>query len=97
MRNFWRTLEIPLINCEINLILTCSVKCVVVSTASGNQRAPFSKADTKILYPVITLSIEDNAKLLQQWKSGFRRAINWNKYQSKVSVERPKQYFNLTD
>ena len=46
----------------------------------------------------ITLSIQDNAKLLEQLKSGFKRTVNWNKYQPKVSTERPNQYLDfLTD
>ena len=47
--------------------------------------------DTKRYVPVITLSTEDNAKLLEQLKSDFKRTINWNKYQTKVSTERQNQ------
>ena len=61
----------PLINCEINLILTWSVNCVIVSTNVANQGATFSKIDTKLYVPVVTLSTQDNIKLLQQLKSGF--------------------------
>ena len=43
-------------------------------------------------YPVVTLSTQDNAKPLDQLKTGFKRTINWNKYQSKVSPERINQY-----
>ena len=82
---FWRTLEMPLINCEINLILTWSEDCVI-SSATGATK--FKITDTKLYVPVVTLSNQDNAKLLQQLKSGFKRTINWNKYQPKVSLER---------
>ena len=51
--------------------------------------------DTKLYVPVVTLSTQDNEKLLQQLKSGFKRTINWNKYQPKVSPERQNQYLNF--
>ena len=83
LNNFWRTLEMPLINCEVNLILTWSASCVIAnSTGPGT----FAIIDTKLYVPVITLSTQDNSKLLQQLKSGFRRAINWNKYSSKPEL-----------
>ena len=83
---FWRSLELPLINCEIDLILTWSANCVIVSTNVANQNATFTITDTKLYVPVVTLSIQDNAKLLQQLKSGFKRVINWNKYLSKPEL-----------
>ena len=82
--NFWRTLEVPLINCEINLILTWSVDCVIYS-ATGTTK--FAITDTKHYVPVVTLSTQDNAKLLQQLKSGFQITTNWNKYISKVVIK----------
>ena len=67
----------PLINCEINLILTWSSACVItIDTGAGT----FAITDTTLYVPVVTLSTQDNAKLLQQLKSGFKRTINWNKY-----------------
>ena len=83
LSNFWRTLEMALINCEVNLILTWSRNCVIVSSNDANQNATFAITDTKLYAPVITLSQQDNAKLLQKLKSGFKRVINWNKYLSK--------------
>ena len=74
----------PLINCEINLILTWSEDCVI-SSATGATK--FKIANTKLYVLVVTLSTQDNAKLLQQLKSGFKRTINWNKYQTKLSTE----------
>ena len=74
--NFWRTLEMPLINCEINLILTWSTNCVIVSTNVANQNATFEITDTKLYVPVVTSSTQDNSKLLQQLKSGLKRVIN---------------------
>ena len=56
LSNFWRTLEAPLINCEINLNLTWSANCVIVSTNFANQNATFEIIDTKLYVPVVTLS-----------------------------------------
>ena len=81
--NFWRILEMTLINCEINLDLNWSENCVIVATSKAAQATTFSIIDTKLFVPIVTLSTQDNAKLLQQLKSGFKRTINWNKYQSK--------------
>ena len=73
-----------LINCEINLILTWPEDCI--SSATGATK--FKITDAKLYVPVVTLSTQDNEKLLQQLISGFKRTINWNKYQPKVSPER---------
>ena len=86
LSNFWRTLEMPLINCEVNLILTWSSACVIVSAIDTNQDATFTITDTKLYVPVVTLSTQENAKLLRQLKSGFKRVINWNKYLSKPEL-----------
>ena len=83
LSNFSRTLEMPLINCEVNLMLTLSANFVIVSTDVANQIATFSITDTKLYAPVVTLSTQDNAKLLEQLNSGFNRLINWKKYLSK--------------
>ena len=79
LSNFWRTLEIPLIDCEITLMLTWSLSCVIFSTDVANQNATFVITDTKLYIPVVTLSQKDNEKLLEQLQSGFKRVINWNK------------------
>ena len=80
LSNFWRTLEMPLINCEVNLILTWSSTCVITDS---NGAGTFAITDTKLYVPVVTLSTQENTKFLQQLKSGFKRVINWNKYLSK--------------
>ena len=72
LSNFWRTLGMPLINCEINLILTWSKKCVIASNTAVNQGTTFAITDTKFYVPIVTLSTQDNAKLLQQLKSGLQ-------------------------
>ena len=86
LSNFWRTLEMPLINCEVNLILTWSSNCVFIATTVPNQAATFEITDTKLYVPVVTLSTQENTKFLQQLKSGFKRVINWNKYLSKPEL-----------
>ena len=73
LSNFWRTLEMPLINCEVNLILTWSSTCVITNSTGAGR---FAITDTKLYVPVVTLSTQNNAKLLQQLKSGFQRTIN---------------------
>ena len=80
LSNFWRTLEMPLINCEVNLILTWSSTCVITNS-TGEGR--FAITDTRPYVPIVTLSTQENIKLLQQLKSGFKRVINWTKYLSK--------------
>ena len=83
LSNFWRALEMPLINCEANLILIWSSTCAITnSTGAGT----FKITDTKLSVPVVTLSTQDNSKLLQQLKSGFKRVISWNKYLSKPEL-----------
>ena len=83
LSNVWRTLEMRLINYEINLILTWSANCVVVSTSNANRNAI---TNTRLYVPVVTLSTQENAELLQQLKSGFKRVINWDKYLSKPEL-----------
>ena len=56
LSNFWRTLGMPLINCEISLLLTRSASCVIVSTGVANQNETFAITDTKLYVPVVTLS-----------------------------------------
>ena len=86
LSNFWRTSEMPLINCEVNLILTWSSTCVLIATSIPNQNATFAITDTKLYVPVGTLSTQENTKFFQQLKSGFKRVINWNKYLSKPEL-----------
>ena len=66
-----------------------------MATAIANQVATFSITDTKLYVPVVTLSSENIAKLLEQLKSGFKRTINWNRYQTKVQTERPNWYLDF--
>ena len=79
-----------LINCEVNL-LTWSPTCVI-SSATGETK--FKITETKLYVPVVTLSTQDNAKLLQQLKSGFKRTINWNKYELDIKKFVQNRYLN---
>ena len=74
--NFRRTFEMPLINCEVNLILTWSATYVMCYTGIAAQNATFAITETKLYVLVVTLVTQDNAKLLPQLKSGFKRTIN---------------------
>ena len=62
--NFWRALEMPLINWKVELILTWSRNCVMISTDNVNQIPTLTTAETNLCVPVVTLSTQDNAKLL---------------------------------
>ena len=87
LSNFWRSLNIPLINCEVELILTWSKNCVladmITKDAEGNNPAivaplglEFQMAETKLYVPVVILSKENDIKLLEQLKSGFKKTIS---------------------
>ena len=70
-----------LINCEAYLILTQSVICFITASTIDGQVPLYLLTDTKCYAPVVTLSTQDNAKLLQQLKLRFKGTINWNKFQ----------------
>ena len=72
-----QTLEMPLINYEVNLILKWSSTCIIINSTGAQSIAI---TDTKPYVLVVTLSTQDNTKLLQQLKPGFKRRINWNKH-----------------
>ena len=78
LSKFWRTPGMPLINCQVNLILTWSSTCVITNSTDEGK---FKVTDTKLYNPVVTLSTQDNAKLLKQLKSRFKKTINWNRHQ----------------
>ena len=96
LSNFWKALNIPLINCEIELILTWSKNCVLADMTTANNPPiglEFQITDTKLYVPVVTLSKENDKKLLEQLISGFKRTIKWNKYRLQTTV--PPQNNNL--
>ena len=82
-----------LINCEVNLILTWSKDCVITNSESKEK---FAITETKLYVPVVTLSTKGNAKLLQQLQleCGFKRTINWKKYESSVRTFAKNRYLN---
>ena len=80
-----------LINCEVKLELIWSKDCVITNSTGAGK---FATTETKHYVPVVTLSTQDNAKLLQQLKSGFKRTINWNKYESSVRTFSQNRYLN---
>ena len=80
-----------LIKCEFNLTLTWSRDCVIIYPEGKGKSAI---TETKLYVPVVTLWTQDNAKLLQQLKSGFKRTINWNKYESEVKTFARNRYLN---
>ena len=92
LSNFWTTLEMPLINCKINLILIWSDKCVL---PNDTKATTIVITDTKLYVPFVTLSTQDNANLFEELKSGFQRTIIGNKYESKESVAAPKPYLDF--
>ena len=76
LSNFWRTLEVPLINCKFNLDLNWSKDSALGATNVANQEAPFSITDTKLYVSAETLSTQDDGKLLEQLKFSLERTIN---------------------
>ena len=93
LSNFRKALEMHLINCEISLILTLSEECRL---SNDTKATTIAITDIKFYVPVVTLSIQDNAKLLLQLKSSFKIKINWKKSQSKLSVQVPKPFLDYS-
>ena len=99
--NFWRNLNILLINCEISLNLGWNKTCLLVNKNKRDapnlqpnppinetdcpSDAKFEITDCKLCVPVVTLSTENENKLFEMLKSGFKRTVKWNKYMSYIS------------
>ena len=77
LSNFWRSLEMPLINCKIELSLKWIENCILSSSGTA---ATFKITDTKLYVPIVTLKAEDNTKLSKLLSKGFKRPVYWNKY-----------------
>ena len=75
--NFWRSLEMPLINYKVEFSLKWYNNCILSSSGTA---ATFTITDTKLYVPVVTLKTEDNTKLSKLLSEGFKRPIYWNKY-----------------
>ena len=91
----------PLINCEVEFILTCSGNCIIFYTDDANQIPTFTITETNLFVPVsiesnlyFPLSTQDNAKLLMQLNQGFKRTISWNKYLPKPELLRRNPNLN---
>ena len=103
--NFWRALNIPLISCEVSLELKWDKNCVITSLeqrdiGGGNKdNAPTGATlainDCKLYIPEVTLSKDDEIKLLTNLKSGFKREIIWNKYRSQITTEAINNNLNI--
>ena len=96
LSNFFRFLEMPLINCKVKLNLTWKKECVLSNQAGD---AVFIINDTKLYVPVVTLSKEDNKDFIEQQNKGFQRSIYWNEYKTKEQNENADanvfKYINL--
>ena len=79
LSNFWRSLEMPLINCKVELLLKWTENCVLTTAANANK-ANFKVTDAKRYILIVTLSIEDNSKLTELLNERFKRLIYWNEY-----------------
>ena len=103
--NFSRALNMPLISCEVSLELKWDKNCIItsdhvgVNLDSGNTVAPtvaiFVINDCKLYVLVVTLSEDDEIKLLTNLKLGFKRVIKWNKYRSQMSTEAANNNLNI--
>ena len=80
MTNFWRSLEIPLINCKVHRKKNWNKDCVMSAIADTT----FKITNTKLYVPIVTLSSKDNVKLVKLLEEGFKRPVYWNEYQTKI-------------
>ena len=103
--NFWRALNIPLISCEVSLELKLDKNCIITSLeqrdiGGGNRHnaatsATLSITNCKLYVPAVTLPKDDEIKLLNNLKSGFKREIIWNKYRSQMTTEAINNNLNI--
>ena len=103
--NFWRALNIPLISCEVSLELKWNKNCVITSLEvdagppvvrdNSPTGATLAINDCKLYIPVVTLSKDDEIKLLTNLTSGFKREIIWNKYRSQMTTEAINNNLNI--
>ena len=96
LSNFFRSLEMPLINCKIKLNLTWKKECVL---SNQDGATVFIINDTKLYVPVVTLPKEDNKDFIKQQNKGFQRSIYWNEYKTREINENADanvfKYINL--
>ena len=95
--NFFRSLEMPLVNCKIDLELTWYKDCMISSAdTAANHIVSFMITDTKLYIPIVTLSTKDKTNLTKQLKEAFKRTIYWNQYVSKPYPETPHKKTGIT-
>ena len=95
--SFFRSLEMSLVNCKIDLELTWHKDCIISSTyAAAGQVVSFMITNTKLYVPVVTLSTKDNNNFTKQLKDAFKRSISWNKYVSKPYTEQAAYKTGIT-
>ena len=96
LNNFFRSLEMPLINCKIKLNSTWKKECVL---STVDDYAVFIINDTKLYLPLVTLPKEDNKDFIEQQNKNFQRSIYWNEYKTKEQTENADanavKYINL--
>ena len=94
LSNFWRSLEMPLINCKVYLELNWIENCIL---SSAGDTAKFAITDTKLHVPIVTLSTKDSANLTKQLNEGFKRSVYWNSYETKPAkvIEQGKNIYEL--
>ena len=95
--NFFRSLEMPLVNCKIDLELPWHKDCMISSAnAAAGQVVSFMITNTKLYVPVVTLSTRENTNLTKQLNEGFKRTIYWNQYVSKPFPETSHKKTGIT-
>ena len=94
LSNFWRSLEMPLINCKVYLELNWIEDCIL---SSAGDSAKFAITDAKLHVPIVTLSTKDSANLTKQLNEGFKRSVYWNSYETKPAkvIEQGKNIYEL--
>ena len=94
LSNFWRSLEMPLINCKVYLELNWIENCIL---SSAGDTAKFAITDTKLHVPIVTLSTKGSANLTKQLNEGFKRSVYWNSYETKPAkvIEQGKNIYEL--
>ena len=94
LSNFWRSLEMPLINCKVYLELNWIEDCIL---SSAGDSAKFAITDAKLHVPIVTLSTKDSTNLTKQLNEGFKRSVYWNSYETKPAkvIEQGKNLYEL--
>ena len=94
LSNFWRSLEMPLINCKVYLELNWIEDCIL---SSARNSAKFEITDAKLHVPIVTLSTKDVANFTKQLSKGFKRSVYWNSFKTKPAkvIEKGKNLYQL--